>query len=366
MAELLTSVDNTDSLLKLDSPVGAVTVVGQDALIGHVVVSAVVISSNINSKIDAIATISDDKLTFLVGPKGASSPIIKISLGTREGRLVFNPAEVTYHPASLIMPFPVNAILSASDYVIASGFSPDSIESDPRLEDAVNSVSGVLEKKFTDIRMIRNIIPNFEGPSLASEIPSFPRSTAILTWEGIAGDAVQSKLQSALAIVMAEIVAASVRSVKILDLDEMYPGLGLASNFGYGCYDLYCKIKKYSSMLENDKFGGEKISRWIDKADKKFSGKSTKKSSIILGKVDAQGREIMDVDMNKAKKMADELSAKLTKKTQVAPVLRKVNKPSTRFDVERFVESIKSQIQRGRTLTPRQMYVLNNIYKKGG
>lgn len=361
-----------------DAPVAGIVQVGADAPTGDVVIAVAAISSEIDKKI-SVSTERDGKKILLTAVHNTSQKrMATVTICPADNGLFEFDIRGWVRAQSDVLGELFKDYADLATFATAIGFCPKtSTDLFSRLESANDNLVKLLKIKYPNV-----VLCNFDVPKMIEEkkihwadgIPTFPKGTLSITQEALSRISDMRKIQALLSIVVAEAIAVGVRTTRMYDLSEMYPALRLDSNLGYGCRELYNGLLKFPSVKEKG-LRGELTEAWISHAestmqpsraakkdDSESPARPAKPSAprVSPGAVgrDSTGREVMGFDSMKATTWSDELNGELTKNSDVAKKWSQWTRD--------FVKSIHAQLQTGRRLTGRQMYVLSEVYAKKG
>jgi len=355
-------------------PIASIVQVGADAPVGDIVVAAAVLTERIDRRINVESTRDGNSINLQMSmnvssrDSGKTLAVIKLTPES-DGKFVFDTSG-SRRPQEQLIGELFKTYSEIAEFSVAVGFCPRSeVDLFRRLESAAHNLSKLVKMKYPNAFMCNFSIPQLvEKKSItwADGAPMFPKGTLTVTDEAVRSMSDMAMIQSLLSVIVAEAVASAVRTARTYDLSDIYPALKLDSNLGYGCQDLYHGLRKFPS-LESRGFRGDLTEAWIQEAEKTFApaqarnrvrGASGPKLAPKQISRDGTGREVMGFDKTEATRMCDELNTELTNDTPIARRWSQWTKD--------FVSSIHSQLQSGRRLTGRQMYVLNEVYAKKG
>jgi hypothetical protein len=367
-----------------ESAVASIVQVGAEASVGDIVVAAAVVTPDIDKKVRIRSKTALDtfNVTMSIALNDSEETLIEIETRPDNGgnMFIFDATSRSFSPPELLGNR-FRDFATLADFSTVVGFCPKTAaDLKERLFEANENLSRIIRAKYPKARLCNSDIPSFLSKShnrtWSDGNPKFPKKSLVLTREALSGSTDTAKIQSIVSSVVAEALAAGVRTARIFDLSEIYPALKLDTNFGYSCRQLYHGLQKFPYLMGKG-LRGELTEHWIQWAETNLAPRHTMKEEtknapngkrkvrsknqrLAPGEIstDKDGREIMGFDKAKAIKMSDELYAELEKDTAVA-------RKWSRFTTD-FVGSIHSQLSNGRRLTGRQMYVLSQVHEKKG
>lgn len=355
-------------------PVATVVPVGVEAIVGDVVVAAAVVTESISDKVKLVSTRHGTamKITLIHNTAGE---LAEFAMEHDDGRGVFNysPGGVVFRSDSLLGDR-FHAFAELADFSFAIGFCPRSAtDLRDRLVTIGKHATKLVRDRYPDcllrtshwisdklnMLMIKNAWNSGAGTKFPSQqIDVTDEALGVLT----EADTVRILFSS----VITEAIAVGVRSARILDQSVIYPVLHLENNMGFSSLALYHGLTKLDGF-DVKGIRNEITQEWMQYAEKVLCDGSNKwnpentpteeESSRTKGQVfkDNQGREALPFDRKDAVTMAAALKLALDKNTPIAQQW----KDKTRA----FVLSIYDQLEKKRRLTPRQMFVLTQVYK---
>jgi ribonuclease HII len=351
------------------TPVASIVQVGANAIVGDVVVAVAVVTEDIAGKLKLRSTPKADdhiNIDVLDAESGAYQFAIRSTPNATDGSIQFFLEDWNLGQQDAL-----GRVYSEYSKLVAFskavGFCPTS-ETDlfQRLANAEDVLFRLVHKNYPNIPVFMPAISALIDTKAlwhADGFPKFPTPLGPVSCRTVGtypelADA--GAIRAIIATIAAEVIAASVRTARIYDLDEKYPSLSLSSNLGYSCSSLFKGFARFPFSTTSPGFRGDITDAWIAKTEQTTRGSKIDPKSISTSQPSGAGKDssgrTMPFDAGRATQMTADLNAKLT---AVA---------GNRWDqwTKDFVQSITAQLQEGKRLTGRQMKVLHQVHEKRG
>jgi hypothetical protein len=352
-------------------PVATVVPVGVEAIVGDVVVAAAVVTESIDDKVRLVAQRHGTAMKLTLAHRGAGELAEFIMQYDSERRLFnYAPGGVVFRADSLLGD-KFRAFAELADFSFAVGFCPKTaVDLRDRLLTVGKHATRLVRDRYPDcilrtspwisdslnLLMLKNAWNSGSGTK-------FPSTKIDLTDEAQQLLTQADEVRILFSSVITEAIAIGVRSARILDQGVVYPVLRLENNMGYSSKDLYWGLSKLDGF-DVKGIRNEITREWMAHIQKTMSGQSTSDDGDSKGTLsqakgevfkDNQGRDALPFDRREAVKMAAALKLALDNNTPLAQQWR----DKTRA----FVQSIHDQLEKKRRLSPRQMFVLTQVFK---
>lgn len=368
--------------------VASIMPVGIGAPIGDVTVGAVVISPKIDKFIhlESEGTGDMSQSVWLVHSKEGRLFRLTADFDSTSNTFKFTTAKTGLTTTPDQFNGPKFALLAGlAEYSKIIGFCPSTAgDAIGRTQVAMRNLERLIRNEYPEAVVVSDSMKG--GGDLdkimqgvwANDSPAVPSGVFRITEEALVNMTDSVKLRVLASGLLAEALAAAVRSVRVLDLSEMYPALRLETNWGFGGASLHNGLLKF--MHFNDKgFRGKLTEDWVTWYEHNRSWSNlpsadtpvvpptdpmfgmTRPASAAGSPVDgwnppiskdAKDRETIQFDLDKALYMTTEL-------------MIEYERSGTSWDawVKSFVPSVDSQLKARRRLSGRQMFLVWKNYR---
>jgi len=290
-------------------PAAVIVPVGIDAVVGDIVVAAVVLTDDVDNKVLLEQVPNGNSLRLVIWNAARNIPLADFSMKTRH-----NQDEFKYFPEGLVLR--ADALLGSlfteyaklPDFSTVVGFCPKS-------EDEMRLKLQIVAKRLTKI--IRDRYPTSHiqvSPQMFAVSPEeawragrrlFPSVATIVDNDGCLGEG--DVLRLMFAHLVAEALATGVRSARCMDYGEIYPALRIEDNLGYGCSNLFRGLEETEGF---DVWGlrGSLTDQWLQWSEKIIPRPASARSPV--GESPDTHRELCKVYLDDKNRKAIKLSQK--------------------------------------------------------
>lgn len=344
-------------------PVAAIVSVGAGAVVGDVVVAAVVLTDACMRKIAVRSDPHGSAFRIHLSHAQKSVPVIDfvVHYDGRYSRFAYDVGAPISH-SGLMGNF--GAFTDLVEFAAIGGFCPRSKDDlSIRTVSVCSNMTSLIFDKYPNSRIhtvpLLYIDAKGDFAALWSDRCSEYSPISNVEWSTRTDCSEVAKFRVFAAIRIATELAHGVRMSRISDQSLLYPSLDLETNLGYGCKQLYGGLRRLmavdSGVVSEKAMRGDLALDWMAWAEANLfqSGAAAKvdvdRKSDAVAK-DSQGRSIMPFDKPTAESMIKDILGNPARLTRL------------RSKAVAFVKSIDSQLTNRGSLSPRQMYVLAQIH----
>jgi hypothetical protein len=364
---------------------GSVVAVGTDAIIGDVVVAGVVLSDKVDEsfsfEFEHTPTTNESDVWISHRILGRLF-MLKSSIDRNTGMMNAIPTKSLISSGYSGAQF--KQLVAGIDFFCAIGFRPESIcDLVDRTDESIQRMSSIVKSKAAGEDIPMSLAGGFFAPHRANSHSDYDRISDNLPhmWKNrplsssvsiSAPDEISDsqRLQLCLGGMLAGAIADSVRAVRVLDLDSIYPALRLGDNWGYSSSSLYQGIVKSQIVSGNHCKGdrGEITAHWLKyyEASTSIDGIPTIDPAFAT-QLAATGDDLEDLsDWHPHIANSPKGSVIAFSRSRALSMLGVLGEFTDHLDTfgKEFTKSIAQQLSNGRLLSGRQMYTLYGLYKK--
>lgn len=337
----------------MSAPVAATVMTGLDAIVGDVSVATVIYDPEAeahfvlesDSRIPSAVEAGSFGVWVLTKNKAAKIAFFRQTNDLDKAMITWDWGDGSIDPDKLVDAARLGILSRAARLISVTGFCPKSVkELDDKKGRIIEYARALVQSKFGGI--IHKVICGH-----STRRPYFPREVTSVSVKLSDG----AGLVSAFVLYAAEQIATAIRTVRIMDLNELYPSLRLMKNYGYPGQGLANELHDAVAAIDMESrgFRGEITRRWLRDTPSQSRPatllRQPRRTGVRSSGTDLQGRKIMTFDRAQAMKMVEDLSKLPVDKL-------------TQWEAE-FADSVGRQLQNN-DLTGRQMFVLHKVHGK--